>query len=136
MGIVINKQPTELAFVLWIKNHPESFHWCDMDRFYCFVNTLIKRRNLKFRNYEYFEKRIIDILPNFEEKHIDYFFELMSKIIASSKKHPISSVCMDDTTDLIKQCNVINNEIIHTEISQAEYMNGGISLKKVKSRSQ
>ena len=135
MGIVINKQPTELAFILWIKNHPESFHWCDMDRFYCFVNTLIKRRNLQFRGREYFRKRILDILPHFEEKNIEYYFELMSKIIASSKKCPIPSILADDTADSIEQCNVMNNEIIYTKISQAEYMNGGISLKEVKSRS-
>ena len=42
MPLIYNKNPIDQSFNIWISQFPESFHWCDMARFYVFVKTVCR----------------------------------------------------------------------------------------------
>jgi len=57
MAVIHNKHPIKQSFRNWINNYPESFHWCDMDRFYIFVKCVC-RYSRKIKGYQWLKKKI------------------------------------------------------------------------------
>lgn len=74
---VIHKNPTEESFIIWLSNHPESFHYLDMQRFYTFAKNVNSRNAKRWFNKTYFSSQIRLHVPTFEEKNISYFYELL-----------------------------------------------------------
>lgn len=72
MDIKHNKNPIEQTFRLWIGNYPESFHPCDMERFYVFVKTVC-RYSRKPKGEDWLRKKIKDSANNLDEKDIDTY---------------------------------------------------------------
>ena len=55
---IFKNKDTEREFIKWIKNHPESEHPNDRERFYDFVYTYIK--NKESINKQEFAEIVID----------------------------------------------------------------------------
>lgn len=128
------KNPVEETFILWMNNHPESFHHLDMQRFYSFVKNKIRYKSNKWDNYNYFEDRILKINKHFAEDNISYFYHLMQKINDFVAVPMICNI-IDTGGELIYgQRNVINDKIITVMISKEEFLSGGISLAEIKKR--
>ncbi len=52
-----NKYPIKQSLRDWINNYPESFHPCDMNRFYSFVKCIC-RYSRKQKGYQWLEKKL------------------------------------------------------------------------------
>ncbi|MBA4320650.1 MAG: hypothetical protein C0412_19835 [Flavobacterium sp.] len=89
MPVIRNKKPIEKAFVLWISQYPESYHPCDMDRFYKLAKTVC-RYGRKAKHSQWLRKKIV----NFEghhlgEKDVEYYCDLFDKLIRFHRIPPV-----------------------------------------------
>lgn len=82
--MVYHKNPVEESFVIWVSLNPDSFHHLDMNRFYIFVHSVIRYKAKSWHQYKKFKTEILKHKPNFKEENIEYFFNLMSYLIAFS----------------------------------------------------
>lgn len=83
--MVYHKNPVEESFIIWLSLNPESFHHLDMNRFYMFVHSVIRYKAKSWQHYKKFKTEILRHKPNFKEENIEYFFNIMSYMIAFSK---------------------------------------------------
>ena len=72
MPIKHNKYPIEQAFTVWINNYPESFHPCDMERFYVFVKTVC-RYSRKRKGADWLEEKIKKSNSKLDEDDIENY---------------------------------------------------------------
>ena len=72
--IIRHRDPVEESFILWMDGHPESFHACDMRRFYVFVKSVYSYRKKSWEEFEFFKKNLMEINPLFADEHICTFF--------------------------------------------------------------
>ena len=71
----IHKNPTEESFIIWLSNHPESFHQLDMQRFYTFVRNVMSYHSKRWFDKNYFQSQIKLHIPAFNDENINYFYE-------------------------------------------------------------
>lgn len=88
MQIVHNKNPIEQSFRNWINNYPESFHWCDINRFYIFVKCVCCYGR-KTKDYQWLKKKIEKTGKKLPKDVID---EYCHKFVEFQKFHNTS--CM------------------------------------------
>lgn len=79
MVLIHNKYPIKQTFDAWINGFPESFHWCDMDRFYRFVKAVC-RYSRKPKNGLWLEEQINKSGKKLSEDEIEFYCELFDKL--------------------------------------------------------
>lgn len=119
------KNQSECAFIIWMNNFPDSFHPLDMERFYVFVKTVARYRNMKWRNYEYFKQQILARKPHFTEKDIDYLYDLMQNCLNFHRTSYIDSSSHFDGEYGYKQVGVKNGEMYEIDITESEFLSHG-----------
>jgi len=85
--------PIEKAFDSWIKESPESFHPCDMRRFYILVKTIIRfSRSDKSKTSTWLKDNIKTSANShiLSDKDIDSYCYLFRHLIEFSKVYPLS----------------------------------------------
>lgn len=134
MALIRFKNPTEYAFIVWLDNHPESFHPLDMDRFYCFVKSVRRYNSKKWVNYGYFKKKIISHSPKFDEENIELFHDKLVQLLAFSKVPPINPIegLLDRTRKGYFQRGVIKGKIYEVELSKNEILGKGATKETMK----
>ncbi len=143
MAVVRYKNQSEYAFLIWINNHPGSFHSLDTERFHVFVKTVARYRSKKWQDYSYFKKRVLDHAPKFGENNIDIFHSKLEELLRFYKACPIPTVSLEELGSIKKnspksilfQRGVKDGKSYIVEISEQEYYSGGASketLKKAK----
>ena len=113
MGIV-HKNPTEESFIIWLSNHPESFHPLDMQRFYTFVKNVISYHSKRWFNKKYFVSQIKLHVPTFDEDNIDYFYERL--LICRDYHESFITPLIDNNGDEWCERKVIKHKIEDTPI--------------------
>ena len=69
------------SFNCWINNYPESFHWCDMERFYSFSKTIFRYgRNLEKYDSNWLRIKIENSKKFAKDENVDYFVNLFEKL--------------------------------------------------------
>lgn len=91
MSILKIKNPVEYSFCIWIRNHPDSPHWCDKERFLVFVKTVCRYRASKWKKIGYLKTRILKHHPNFENDYLQYILRLFDELVDFYEATPISS---------------------------------------------
>ena len=109
--------PSEYSFAVWMNGHPFSGHPLDDKRFFRFVKTIIRYKNYKYRDYQYFCEQVNKYLSNIDENKRDEKYYLMIKLIEFHNQKAIS------TTDINGDNNsyfakVVGTDIIYEEISR------------------
>lgn len=143
MAVVRYKNQSEYTFLVWLNNHPESFHPLDMERFHIFVKTVARYRSKKWEEYSYFKKRVLEHTPNFNEDNIDLFHEKLEELLRFYKVCPMPTIRLEELRGIEKdslksglfQRGVKDGKSYIVEISEQEYYSGGASkdtLKKAK----
>ncbi len=87
MAIIRNKNPVDQAFLIWANGFPESRHPLDMGRFYVFIHTVYAyhRSVIKWSDYNYFNKRVLEVKPNMEDDQIKYFYDKLLEMLLFKK---------------------------------------------------
>lgn len=106
---VIHKNPTEESFIIWLSNHPQSFHPLDMQRFYTFVKNAISYHSKQWFDRNYFESQIKLHIPMFDENKIDYFYERL--LICRDYHNSFLTPLVDSNGDGWYERKVINHKI-------------------------
>jgi len=128
MAVIRYKNQSDYAFLIWIRQHPESFHWLDMKRFYAFVKSVARYRSKKWLVYSYFKNEILKHRPHFEIENIERFHDLMIKLVEFHKTYPIPTVGDDgEQRHGLFQRGVRNDKQYEVPISKDEYYGGGAS---------
>jgi hypothetical protein len=126
MTLIRYKNQTEYAFIIWMSNYPDSFHWADMQRFYVFVKTVARYRSMKWRRYDYFSQQILARKSHFAEEDIDKLHDIMLKCLEFHKTPYIDSSSHSDDGDYgYKQVGVKNGEVYEIDITQTEFLKNG-----------
>ena len=114
--------PCDYAFVQWMSNDPLGHHPLTEKRFYCFVKTVIRHNNQKYRDYSYFEKRIKEFAPFIEDEVIYQKYQLMLKLIDFHCVPPVPFLpeSRDNKSYLVK---AEGTEIVYEEVSQDVVIN-------------
>lgn len=86
------KNPVEYSFHIWMSNYPNSGHWADKERFYSFVKTICRYNAKKWKDTSYLKKRILERMPHFEPKYLDYLLDLFMQLIDFYKTAPLRSI--------------------------------------------
>jgi hypothetical protein len=77
MALVKYKNQIEYSFIIWMNNYPESCHWADDERFYCFVKNVCRyHRAKKWEDSDFLKKKIIERIPNFDFNKLKNIIEL------------------------------------------------------------
>lgn len=113
MGI-IHKNPTEESFIIWLSNHPESFHSLDMQRFYTFAKNVNSHHAKRWFDKRYFKSQIRLHIPKFEDVNIDYFYEqlLVCRDYHNSVKTPLIDINDDKWYERTVMEHAIKDEYI------------------------
>lgn len=125
MALTRYKNQTEYAFIIWMSQFPDSYHWMDMQRFYMFVKTVARYRNMKWRRYDYFREQILVRKPHFAEHDIEKFHGIMMKCLEFYKAPYIDSTNHVDGDYGYKQTGVKDGEIYEIDITEAEFLKNG-----------
>ncbi len=83
--MIHHKNPVEESFVLWITMNPDSFHHLDKQRFYIFVQSVIRYNAKSWHSFKKFKERILHHKPNFSQDVIENYFNLMQHLIEFSR---------------------------------------------------
>ena len=73
--LVYHRNPTEESFYIWINGFPESFHPCDMERFYVFIKCVKYYHAKRWEDYTFFMNKIKKQVQNFLMKIFYYFMK-------------------------------------------------------------
>ena len=79
MVVIHNKNPIKQTFNAWINSFPESFHWCDMDRFYRFVKAVC-RYSRKPKNSIWLQEQISKSGKKLSEEVIQIYCEKFDEL--------------------------------------------------------
>jgi hypothetical protein len=140
MASIRYKNQSEYAFLHWMNNYPESFHPLDMKRFYVFAKSVARYRSKKWRDYSYFEKRILKHTPHFSRENITFFWEKLEELISFYRLAPIPTIRSENFSSDNKfrtgcyQRGVIDGKFYEVEISEDEYIAGGVTNNIVRRR--
>ena len=91
MSLYKIKNPVEYSFLQWMNNFPDSGHWADMERFYCFVKTVCSHNARTWKKTDYLRKKIMEANPNFNQDSLDYLLELYINLLDFYKTKSCSS---------------------------------------------
>lgn len=109
--MIHHKNPVEESFIAWVVMNPDSFHHLDMQRFYTFVHSVIRYNAKSWLSFEKFKKKILFHKSNFPEKYIEYYFNLMRKLVDFSKVSYLPSYdydgCSKITTRAVKNGKIV-----------------------------
>lgn len=86
MSIKHNRKLTELAFEIWIRNYPESFHPLDMKRFYVFVKTVCYYSR-KAKGGEWLREKIEKSGSKLSEEDIEFYCDKFIELKEFHKVH-------------------------------------------------
>lgn len=111
---VIHKNPTEESFIIWLSNHPQSFHSLDMQRFYTFVKNAISYHSKRWFDRNYFESQIKLHVPTFSEENIEYFYERL--LICKNFHESYLTPLIDNNGDVWSERKVVKHKIVDTTI--------------------
>jgi Fe-S-cluster formation regulator IscX/YfhJ len=75
-----------------MSNYPDSGHWADKERFYSFVKTICRYNARKWKDTSYLKKRILERMPHFDPKYLDYLQDLFMQLIDFHKIPPLRSI--------------------------------------------
>lgn len=110
MGLIRTKSPIECAFYYWINNHPESYHFLDMQRFYVFVKT-VKSYSRKPKNGQWLRDKIKQSRKPMQEENISYFCNLFETLLEYDNAYPIPLYSFTkDSKQKTRSC--VNGKII------------------------
>jgi hypothetical protein len=87
--IIRIKKPIEKTFHCWINNYPESYHPCDMERFYIFVRT-VARYSRNPKSGIWLREKLKKYKHHLEVDDITYYCNLFDTLIAYSKVGPLN----------------------------------------------
>jgi hypothetical protein len=122
MSVVRYKNPSDYAFLEWMGMYPESHHPLDTERFYVFVKTVARFRNQKWRNFDYFEKRVLEHKPHFDKAEIEHFWSRMQEMLCFYQVSALPSITSSlDERSGIYQRGVKNGIQYEVQISEQEY---------------
>jgi len=77
-----------------MSNYPDSGHWADKERFYSFVKTICRYNARKWKDTSYLKKRILERMPHFDPKYLDYLLDLLIQLLDFYKTAPLRSIGM------------------------------------------
>ncbi len=83
--MIQHKNPVEESFIAWVVMNPDSFHHLDMLRFYTFVHSVIRYNAKSWLSFKKFKEKTLFHKPNFPQEYIEYYFNLMQKLVDFSK---------------------------------------------------
>lgn len=69
-ALVKYKNQVEYSFQTWMKNHPESTHWADKDRFLKFTKNVCTYNAKRWKDPEFLKQRILKMKPNFDNNRL------------------------------------------------------------------
>ncbi|MBS1495241.1 MAG: hypothetical protein JST55_17175 [Bacteroidetes bacterium] len=87
MAIIKYKNLTELSFVTWMNNYPQTWHPSDMERFYIFARTVVRYRSTRWENPNFLRTKILAHTPNFNLDTLDSLLDLYYHLIRVLKSH-------------------------------------------------
>lgn len=126
MTLIRYKNQIEYAFIIWMSNYPDSYHWADMQRFYTFVKTVARYRSTKWRQYDYFRQQVLTRKPHFAADDIEKFHDIMMKCLEFYKAPYIDTINhSEDGGYGYKQVGVKNGEIYEIDITESEWLHNG-----------
>lgn len=134
MTVIRHKTPTEECFLLWMNNHPESYHSLGERLFYQFAQCVFSYRVKKWLNKSYFKHRILEINPKFLPENIDEFYNRLLIIKNFNDNLKLNAVTTSEYGDGFIQRQVVNNRIEEVVITPSEYNRGGLNTKEFKKR--
>ncbi|MCC7570898.1 hypothetical protein KO465_06160 [Candidatus Micrarchaeota archaeon] len=140
MAVIRYKNQTEYAFLVWMKNYPESFHPLDMRRFYVFAKSVARFRCKRWLDYSYFEDRVLKHTSHFSKENIDLFWDKLTELVEFHQASPMPVIDLEtsstgETRPGTYQRGVKDGRFYEVKISDEEYFSGGASketLKKAK----
>lgn len=133
MGYVKYINPIDILFLTWILSPIESFHPCDLNRFYNFIEAIIfykKTKGSKWYNKDYFYKKCKEVKPYLDNDLLDTFynkFEVLNeyfftrKITFKKNKY--------NPSDSYVWLYAIKNEILSVDVSIEEFYQKNITKK-------
>lgn len=134
MKIIRHKTPTEECFLVWMNNHPESFHALDEQLFYQFAQCIFSYGATKWLNKSYFKHRILEINPKFLLENIDEFYNRLLTIKNFNDNWKLNTITTCEYGEGFIQRQVVNNRIEEVVITEIEYNCGGLTTKEFKKR--
>lgn len=69
------KEKTRTALANWLSNHPESYHPCDMDRFFFLIQTASKSSDLRSLVALDLAAELKKYKPGWEDVYVQAFCE-------------------------------------------------------------
>jgi hypothetical protein len=81
-ALVKYKNPVEHSFYLWMRNHPESGHPLDKERFLKFAKNVCAFNNAgEWKQLGYLEKRILQEKPKFDQANLSQLIIIFESLI-------------------------------------------------------
>ncbi len=137
--LIRNRNITELAFYAWVNNYPLSRHSLDNDRFVGFVLAARQYRSRKFDTFEKFKQEILFYRQDFQKKDYEHFWEEKCRIeevldrLSHIEYPPIIDWVRNDHSLRYIQRNIIDHQLIETELTEEEFEHG-LSVSEVRKR--
>ena len=134
MGLIKYINPTEILFLTWIQSPIESFHQCDLNRFYNFIEAVVfykKTEGSAWYNKDYFFQRCKKIKKWLDDELLDNYyhrFEIIDEY-NNCKKIKFKKTKYIDSDSNQLAC-AINDEMYFVEVSFEELYMKNLSIKK------
>lgn len=133
MAVIRYKNQCEYAFLHWMDQFPESFHFLDMERFYSFAKSVAIYRGKRWLDYSYFKGRILQHTSHFSEENIETFSDKLHELVNYHRTPPVPVVGgVKDERYGVYQRGAINGIRYEVPISKEEYYGGGASAETLK----
>lgn len=91
MGLLKIVNPVEYSFMQWMNGYPDSTHWRDKKRFYCFVKTVCRYNVKTWKKVTALKKKILEKCPYFDPARLDNLLALYGELIEFYDAVPITS---------------------------------------------
>lgn len=90
------KQPVEYSFIQWINNYPDSGHWKDEERFFCFVKTVCKYNASRWEKTDFLKNKILEVKPHFDPDFLEQLLSLYDTLIRFYKTYACATTRLVD----------------------------------------
>ncbi len=140
MGLIKNREITDLAFYYWINGFPTSGHPLDYRRFLGFILRERRYRCKRYNTFDKFKTECLAYKDNLTQSEIKEFWDQKQKIEdflddLENAEMPLEHEMIKGVYGCVQQ-NIINHQLYRTEITGEEYSSGGISHAEVKKRAR
>ena len=118
--LIYHRNPTEESFYMWINRSPESFHQCEMERFYVFIKCVKYYHAKRWEDYAFFKSKIKKANPNFSEENIALFYEKLTEGLKILRINALYSPSFYSSgPDSVIERRVKNGKIVETKINNS-----------------